>query len=48
MPLPRPKKAPSRRYAFSVAPLGHGIVGRYVNEMTVGELPEVRFTEACS
>jgi hypothetical protein len=45
---PKPRKAPARRYAFSVAPLGHGIIGRYVNEMTVGELPEVRFTEACS
>jgi hypothetical protein len=45
---PKPKKAPERRYAFRVAPLGHGIIGRYVNEMTVGELPEVRFTEACS
>lgn len=45
---PKPAKAPQRRYAFTVAPLGHGIIGRYVNEMTVGELPEVRFTEACS
>jgi hypothetical protein len=45
---PKPKKAPQRRYAFHVAPLGHGIIGQYVNEMTVGELPEVRFTEACS
>lgn len=45
---PTPKKAPGRRYAFSVAPLGHGIIGQYVNEMTVGELPEVRFQEACS
>jgi hypothetical protein len=45
---PKPAKAPGRRYAFTVAPLGHGIIGRYVNEMTVGELPEVRFREACS
>jgi hypothetical protein len=45
---PKPKKAPQRRYAFSVAPLGGGIIGQYVNEMTVGELPEVRFPEACS
>ncbi|MGE0027925.1 MAG: hypothetical protein AB7O78_00955 [Thermoleophilia bacterium] len=45
---PKPAKAPERRYAFTVAPLGHGIIGQYVNEMTVGELPEVRFTEACS
>ncbi len=45
---PKPKKAPARRYAFVVAPLGGGIIGRYVREMTVGELPEVRFTEACS
>lgn len=45
---PKPAKAPERRYAFSVAPLGHGIIGQYVNEMTVGELPEVRFSEACS
>jgi hypothetical protein len=45
---PRPKKAPARRYAFSVAPLGGGIIGQYVTEMTVGELPEVRFSEACS
>jgi hypothetical protein len=45
---PKPKKAPGRRYAFSVAPLGGGIIGQYVNEMTVGELPEVRFSEACS
>jgi hypothetical protein len=45
---PKPKKAPARRYAFVVAPLGHGIIGRYVRSMTVGELPEVRFTEGCS
>ena len=45
---PKPAKAPGRRFAFTVAPLGHGIIGRYVNEMTVGELPEVRFQEACS
>ena len=45
---PKPKKAPQRRYAFSVAPLGGGIIGQYVNEMTIGELPEVRFSEACS
>jgi hypothetical protein len=45
---PKPTKAPGRRYAFSVAPLGGGIIGQYVTEMTVGELPEVRFSEACS
>jgi len=45
---PKPKKAPARRYAFTVAPLGGGIIGQYVTEMTVGELPEVRFSEACS
>jgi hypothetical protein len=45
---PKPKKAPARRYAFIVAPLGHGIIGRYVHSMSVGELPEVRFTEGCS
>jgi hypothetical protein len=45
---PKPKKAPARRYAFIVAPLGHGIIGRYLHTMTVGELPEVRFTEGCS
>ncbi|HTI32841.1 MAG TPA: hypothetical protein VL422_04130 [Miltoncostaea sp.] len=45
---PKPKKAPARRYAFIVAPLGHGIIGRYVHAMSVGELPEVRFTEGCS
>ena len=45
---PKTRKAPARRYAFAVAPLGGGIIGRYVTGMTVGELPEVRFSEACS
>ena len=45
---PKPKVAPKRRYAFGVAPLGGGIIGRYVSDMTVGELPEVRYSEACS
>lgn len=45
---PKPKAAPARRLSFTVAPLGHGIIGRYVNEMSVGELPEIRYSEACS
>ena len=45
---PRPKVAPARRYVFVTASLGAGIPGRYVTEMTVGDLPEARYSEACS
>jgi hypothetical protein len=45
---PRPKLAPARRYVFVTAPLGDGIRGRWVTEMTVGDMPEARYSEACS
>jgi hypothetical protein len=45
---PRPKAAPARRHVFVTASLGSGIPGRYVTEMTVGDLPEARHSEACS
>jgi hypothetical protein len=44
---PRPKVAPARRYVFVTASLGSGIPGRYVSEMSVGDLPEARYGEAC-
>jgi len=44
---PRPVAAPARRYAFIVASLG-GSRARFVSEMSVGEVPEVRYSEACS
>ncbi len=44
---PRPKAQPTRRYVFTVGRLAR-IPGRYVSEMSVGELPEVRYPEACS
>ena len=45
---PRPKAAPARRYVVVTASLGSGIPGRYVSEMSVGDLPEARYQEACS
>jgi hypothetical protein len=45
---PRPKATPARRYVFVTASLGSDIPGRYVTEMTVGDLPEARYSEACS
>ncbi len=45
---PRPKLAPARRYVFVTASLGSDIPGRYVSEMSVGDLPEARYSEACS
>ena len=44
---PRPVAAPARRLAFIVAPLG-GSRARFVSEMSVGDVPEVRYSEACS
>jgi hypothetical protein len=44
---PRPVVAPLRRLAFATAPLG-GDGRRYVSEMSVGDVPEVRYSEACS
>lgn len=44
---PRPAVAPLRRLAFVTAPLGGG-GRRYVSEMSVGDVPEVRYSEACS
>jgi hypothetical protein len=44
---PRPVVAPLRRLAFVTAPLG-GDGRRYVSEMSVGDVPEVRYSEACS
>ena len=45
---PRPQIAPARRIAFVTAPLGEDIPGRYVSEMSGGDVPEVRYSEACS
>ena len=45
---PRPKAAPARRYVFVTASIGSAIPGRYVSEMSVGDLPEARYQEACS
>jgi hypothetical protein len=45
---PRPRAAPARRSVFVTASFGSDIPGRYVSEMTVGDLPEARYTEACS
>jgi hypothetical protein len=44
---PRPKVTPTRRLAFIVASLG-GSRSRFVSEMSVGDVPEVRYSEACS
>jgi hypothetical protein len=45
---PRPKLAPGRRHVFVTASFGSDVRGRYVTEMTVGDLPEARYPEACS
>jgi hypothetical protein len=45
---PKPSVAPARRIAFVTAPLDPLIPGRYVREMSVGDVPEVRYSEACS
>ncbi|MGE3141184.1 MAG: hypothetical protein AB7O53_17185 [Thermoleophilia bacterium] len=44
---PRPKAFPQRRYVFSTGSFG-GLNGRYVTAMSVGEMPEARYSEACS
>lgn len=44
---PKPKAFPGRRYVFTTGSFG-GLNGRYVTSMTVGEMPEARYSEACS